>query len=487
MSDTIENQLPQFFDFVVSRGEEGISAKAARAFAGAVGAPNAATLTLPQALLKFSQLTARGQRLSRNTRLQYLRRLHTLYISAVKQGLFGYAEEAGFTQLIAALGAEGAPEAATRLTASALCRRMAAVGQESEHDAMLADLLLLSVYDRGTSLRDAVHRHKGADVLPHVRAIVRRHQQAPQQQYVFQLAQWREREASATAAVSRQLNELLRRYAYEGSLPDLSAEAWIEAATACGIPDAEIRAAVRHVPAAYSYLADVAPAELSAERLARIEADVAGWFADYTERWYVVRLLRTPGGLRGAAAPQKGARKAPKVVATPTSVSAERIKECLADEAAGVEAFFPYQELVKKVGKRLEKYSRPYISSFIFLRLSHSMIPDVAKVIADYGRFVKSRCSSTSHYSIIADTAMADFRQAIGYLDSGAAVEITEVAVPAPGDVVGLAAYGPEKSFLVEKVIDYNAGRSTVTLQLAKTDDPSTSIVFKLSLAHLIK
>ena len=469
------------------------SSRAAASFLRAVGAaPNRQTLSLGQALDKWVQLMHHANGNTPSVALKYIRLLHTLYKAAVKQGAIAAYDSALFPALRSRAEALG-PRSAS-MSAMELCHHLAQPATLPEEHRMAADLVMLAVYGRGQALADVLHTPpaSGSDSLPQIADIVRRNRQADQQKYAFLFDRHAARPAAITADAARRVSSMLQRvFAYAGSAAELPAQAWVEAAFAANLTDAEIRAALRQVPAAYSYLADVSPAELSAERLAELTLRVADQYACFTERWYIVRLRRTPAPGRRPANDAKGAKAKPRVtrLGGQSAISADRITAILRREKIAVEAFYPYEEIMRRIGRRRRRYARPYISDVMFLRLSRPLLGEVETLIGPYGRFLTTRTTRAAEHAVVSDGQMTSFRQAIGYLSP--ATEVTEetVQLPAEGSRIALRSLPLSQLFTVERVIDYTAGRSRIRLQLAMHAPDGTlltSQVFTTTLNEII-
>lgn len=477
MADCKDYSLTKYRNFVVLElqsvaNQRSLTSKAINSFLDAVGEQNLNVLTLGEALTKWSQLMQHRDRLSGQTRLQYLRRMHTLYKSAVKQKEIETYEDC-FNPIIENTPDEKSESGRQKQpSASKLCAKIASVRGSSDNDKQLADIIMLAVYDRGITLSQAINRQRTDSEIPQVSDIIDNYHQANRQTYVFPLSQWKFRDEVISGDILQGINKFITsNYSYECPVVQLPSEAWVEAAIKCGLSDAEIKAMVGQVPDNYSYLKDVEPAVLSKERIKELTLCVANQFSDRTERWHIIRLARTPGGLRQSKT-AKGKKQKPsrRKIVTPTMVSAENIISLLKADKIKVETLYPYQDLVRRVGKRMEQISRPFISDLMFIRLSESQISVVSQAIENYGRFVKSREAGSYRHAIVPDVQMENFQTAIGYFNGENPVEISEVKVPTEGDMIGIMAIDPEKSFEVEKIVNYKTGKSSITLQLAKVE-----------------
>ena len=430
------NDLYVLWDYVVSLAPElkpnSIAYKSVRSFTDIIGHKNRDGYSLTDALTKWTQvMTARG--VSPSTRLSYLTKLHSFYKSAVKLGLLEY--QSIFDPFLDEAREQKDNPVEQGTLASEICLRLVADRSLTETDRKLRDLLMLSVYDCGANPMDAVF-FKKTDLpsLPQISAIIKANSLNPQQQYAIALDQNRDRANTVTKNIRTALTRLLATYGYKGSVKDFAAEAWLEAATTLGYTDSAIKTAIKEVPARCSYIEKAQPEDVLASDLAKMSADVANYFEDYTERWYLVRLNRVVASVTERRKKSGAGRDR----------AAELIGDALRKDSLATETFFPYQELTRRVGKKLKTVSKPYISGFMFIRTSAPKLPAIAAEIIDWGRLTRRSRRSDAPYAIVADREMERFKTAVGLMTAASNIRVENMPAVRPGDKVVVRGSGYE-------------------------------------------
>ncbi len=166
---------------------------------------------------------------------------------------------------------------------------------------------------------------------------------------------------------------------------------WSFAAINCGVPAAKVAAIVGRVPSAMPLLGLFDQSEISCVEQNCAEAAVARLLADDTIHWFAMQLRPS--------------------VKYETLMS--RI-DSLGDSCRRPEVFYPFEEICRRVGKKILRLKKPIINNVVFFR---SRMTDVYPLFLNIGDlawcFTSSRGKDSS-YAIIPDVAMSEFMTAIG-------------------------------------------------------------------------
>lgn len=215
----------------------------------------------------------------------------------------------------------------------------------------------------------------------------------PRRRYVFDLQQ----SMRTPRQLDRYINDLeltlfrLRNLPLTGTVDDTLRAYWACAALRCGFSGSEIVSALGCVPAGLPVLAICSRVEPSAERLAAMREAVACQLLTNPLRWYAMRLR--PG------------------------VRFEDVQKrfrIFSSEIAQPEMFYPCDEIVRRIGKRLVAERRPVIADVVFFRSRITDILPIFRHIGDLAWCYTSGGKSGGSYASITDYEFRVFQQAIG-------------------------------------------------------------------------
>ena len=434
--------------------------KAVRSLQREVAPANARLYSMGQALDKWMSRLTWTAVAAPSTRRRYLRSISRLYSLAVEAGVVGPTDD--FQRVRALIPADDASALDSR-PALAVARQLA----NEKRPGRLSDLFLLAVMRRGESIGSVVSlkRDDITTELPQASAIALRNAISPRQEYVLQFDQGSRRKHPLTAQLERQLSALLAQNGCVVTQPDQAvAAAWIEAASEAGIADDEIRAALAgDVPASHAYLATIPPATLRPGRLAEITASAANAVIDYTEHWHLVYLYRSAK----AAVPTKGPRK-PRAAKSGHEISAERLRALFSSLHQPVTAFYPYHEIVRRIGRRLESFQQPYIAEFMFVRASQPTLRLVEPELSALGRLLRDTTAPGRPLHIVPDSEMLRFQTVIGQFSDATPLLHSDErpATFCEGSLVGIKGLGTDSMYQIVDVNDDSESRTSLRLAL---------------------
>lgn len=436
-----------------------------------VGESNIGLHTVSTALLKWTQVMRSQRRFSDTKRMQLIRELHAVYKNAIIQGIIEDGNE--FTSIINATKAEKTPSGSLKnfqtKCSSEVCREISKNRATSKSLAVATDVLMMSFFNRGETIANTAFLQKSLyeTSLAQANALVMRNRLAEQQQYVFPLGQWRSREKKIMRDVESDIERLIAKFMGDALASEIAIEAWIETALDCGLTDAEIRAVQARQTMRYSYLNEICPAKITESRLREIDKLIANGLAEYTERWYVIALQRKSANKSEKVGNRdRNMTNAAPTIKTPFDASSKAIMKLLSEKNLVTQVFYPYETLVKRVGKRLKKYSRPFIAGFVFIKTSEQLIGRVEQSVKGYGVVLKSKADNGGNYLGVPDGEMLLFQKTVGEFTDDAVIEEIEMPMITEGDVIGIKGFGMENSFKVETLISQDSKKKTLTLLL---------------------
>ncbi len=296
-----------------------------------------------------------------------------------------------------------------------------------------ADLVLMALICGALPLEE-VARMKKTDVdstLPEAAAIAER-RSSGRRSYLFDLEQSSLTPRRLARRVDAMATDALRMHglsAAAGADATLAA-LWACAALGCGIAPAEVAAAMGTRCDALPVLALCRPAELSAGRRAEIVGIVAATFASNPLRWYAMRLR--------------------------PRVSYEEIAarlDSLGSEVRRPELFYPYDEIARRIGRKLVFDRRPVIRDIVFFRTRLSEVCPLFCRIGDLAWCYTTSGRPGGAYAAIAPDAFARFQETIGHFTPDYDVEPLGATAPAEGEtVVVVNRLFPGCEFDIEKI-----------------------------------
>lgn len=287
----------------------------------------------------------------------------------------------------------GAAVSAPSIDGAAAMRRISKLKSDGNTSLQLAvDILLFSQYCGGMPLAEiiALQSSDMTGLPAQARHIAAKYVSA-RRAAVFPLSQSRRTLNVIEQELSRKLASLLStaKTVLESYTPALAAEIWAGTAMAAGIAPTEARAAVWGNPQFSTALQLVTPNELTGQRKSAVLEAVADSLTHSPLHWYAMRMRR---GI------------------TPDDIEA-RLRE---NGACVPEIFYPTDEIVRRVGKRMVRESKAILPDVLFFRAQPDAIAPMFRIIGDMAWCYRTAHSSAAPYAIISPVQMQAFQRIIG-------------------------------------------------------------------------
>lgn len=272
-------------------------------------------------------------------------------------------------------------------------RRMVLTDCSTNSARQLAkDLVLFSLYNGGLSFRRLAGYRKddyqGSDEA--VMAIVERYSKA-KNKYLFPLNQSERTPNQLESAISSLFSDALRSAgiklsSYGGSIP---VDLWVRTAMNCGIPAADIAGCVEQTDSVNPVCSFAVRNELTAGRIAEIRSRVARILSRNPEDWYAMQFR--------------------------PHVTYERVQERLMNTGISFTgSFYPMEEIVRRVGKKLKRESRPVIPGLLFFKSRATELPALFFHIGDLAWGYRYDRNARGPYAVIPQKAIEDYERAVG-------------------------------------------------------------------------
>jgi len=343
-----------------------------------------------------SWLFSRGY--SIKTITYYINRLSSLYGKSAKDGI---AEDRGAfarTKAKLANASTGGLEIASDPECFSKLRSLVTKDCSKTPLRQLAkDITLFSIFNGGLSFDElAKYRkddYKGDDEA--ILKIVNRYSKL-KNKYLFPLNQSERTPRQLNAAVSSLFYDALKTAGISLSAYSVSAPAdlWTAVAMHCGIPASEISTCIG--PAGHDNpILSFAPAkDMPQEQIDETRRRVTQILAEDPEHWYAMQFR--------------------------PHISYEMIQERL--NAAGItlkQTFYPMEEIVRQIGKRLKRESRPVMPGLLFFRSKATELPDLFYRIGDLAWGYRYTRDRHSPYATIPNEAIDTYAIAVGKFTDG--------------------------------------------------------------------
>lgn len=311
------------------------------------------------------------------------------------------------------------------------------------------------LFDPLTSLKDIVGM-KFADSRPaslHLEDIVTSMRNAPQAKYVFPLQQGKRREPAIVKDLLSELHATARRagmrFAESFSRESITS-IWVAAAIREDIPYSEIMGMLPALPAAYSCLTLLPPAEVPAERKDEVLNTVAYSITNKNPGWFVLRL-------RSGVTPEK---------------IKERLKERESPLQRQIQYFYPMRTVKRIEKKKVVTEEVAIIPGLLFFRLPYDRVAPLIGVIGDMAWCYRTSANPTSPYSVIPQAEMRIFQRCVGAFTEDVEMDIISALPPLNvGDEVmiedGSMLDGQKATVRKVRNVD---GTMTYTLRLSDTE-----------------
>lgn len=259
------------------------------------------------------------------------------------------------------------------------------------------DLVLFSLYTGGLTF-DKLARYKKDDYLGDdkaVSAIIERYAKA-KNKYLFPLKQSEHTASQLKRMVSSLFSDALksvdiRLSSYTASLP---VDLWAITASRCGISAADIAGCIGSVDGMNPVYPFAVGSELSAERKTEIRYRVSRILSKDSEDWYAMQFR-------------------PHV---DYGMIQDRMK------SAGItfsRLFYPMEDIIRRVGKKLRHESRPVIPGLLFFRSKATDLPGLYFHIGDLAWGYRCERNARSSYAVIPQKEIELYEKAVGkFIDS---------------------------------------------------------------------
>lgn len=251
------------------------------------------------------------------------------------------------------------------------------------------DVYLYSFYHAGLDVETIIDLHIDDDSLcslPHTDAIKEKYS-APIRKYVFPLRQWQR----TPNQIRLSLDSAFRNYLQMNdiklggkSIPEFIATAWVAAAKACGVSNADICACCTGVTD-NPKLKDIVPSRLTDRQKEAIKLKVANSIIDLTRHWYAIRF-----------------------VGKETLVSKELEEICAGNY---LKTYYPIEEICKRVGRRRVVENRPTICNIIFIQTMPKTLLTILRKKDPDSRYyvIRNKTTEDNDFAIIPDAEMRKF------------------------------------------------------------------------------
>lgn len=260
--------------------------------------------------------------------------------------------------------------------------------------AVASDILLFSLLNRCMPLKDVAFLKKtDTDSLDIESKAIAERMEEPRRKYVFPLNQ----SNHTTAQLYHNVIELFRRLfslrniSVRGNIEETIKCYWIYAGLRCGFSGEELVSCLDYTPTTIPFLSLVRPAELKEERKKEIATTISQVFVVNPLKWFAMRLR-------------------PNVKYQDLITRFDVIK----NEISTPEVFYPRNEIVKRIGKKLKYELKPVISDVVFFRTRVTEIFPLFCRIGDIAWCYTLGGKNSRLYASIPDDSFRNFQQAIG-------------------------------------------------------------------------
>lgn len=257
------------------------------------------------------------------------------------------------------------------------------------------DILLYSLLNRAMPLAEvakvrAGDIEAGNDVLP---AIVKRNA-ASNRKYLFPLDQSKLTPRQLKENIERKVRGALiaNRIPLVQSVDNTIRLIWVCAALRCGIPGSEIVALIGHEICGVPELSLCVKADVSPERLIALTETVNTLFSNNPPHWYAMKL-RSRVDFDDVEA---------------------RIKN-LDDHILRPDFFYPYDEIRKRIGKKIVKDKQPVIRDIVFFKHRVTDIFPLFCKIGDLAWCYTTTGKPGGDYAPIPKSSFERFQETIGH------------------------------------------------------------------------
>lgn len=397
----------------------------------------------------FLNMRARG--ISRKTAVHYLDIISALYKDALSSNdaatVGGVPDGKVFSQFKADL--RRLPSVDCPVDDSLLKKLLSLTKSASSNAGegqCAADILLYSLLNRALPLAE-VAKVKTTDIDPDSDAIavIMRRNAAPNRRYLFPLSQSK----LTPRQLEEQVSRMVFRFLLVNHFPEVASVAntvrliWACAAMKCGLPGSEILTMVGEGIVGCPELSLCVPAEISEERQRLLSDTVNSLFADNPLRWYAMKLR--------------------------SRVDFEDVEERVRSVDGNFlrpEFFYPYDEIRKRVGKKIVKDRQPVIRDIVFFKDRVTDIFPLFSKIGDLAWCYTVSGKPGGDYAPIPRGSFERFQETIGHFTP-------------EYEVAPIGGFEPEEG---ETVVIINGPLSNYEFEVDKAKTDEGNVIFQLNM-----
>lgn len=332
------------------------------------------------------------------TVVQYINMLSSLYGKIVHDGLT--EDNGGFSRIKEQLkcASPGSLEINSISDCFGRLRRLVLADYSTNPARCLAkDMVLFSLYNGGLTFDEIARYRKdeyqGSD--ENVMEIVTRYSK-PKNKYLFPLHQSERTPNQLNKAITSLFSDILRSVSINLSSYDsvTCIDLWAAVAIRCGISASDVASSLDGVSHVNPVLSFTKVQELEPERKTEIRQRVSKMLAKDPVGWYAMQFR--------------------------PYVSYDQLQTRLKSAGISLPAtFYPMEEIVRRVGKKMTRESRPVVQGLMFFKSKASELPALFYQIGDLAWGYRMSRNPRSPYAVIQPGAIKEYQRAIGQFADG--------------------------------------------------------------------
>lgn len=294
------------------------------------------------------------------------------------------------------------------------------------------DIILFGVFNGGMTLEQIVaykkDEYSGNNI--HIQRIVEKYSR-PKNKYLFPLRQAHSTPKRLLKSVKMLLSLFPKLTStHLAKMPsNVLVDVWSDVAMNCGASSSEIACCISSTDVTNALTFCASHKEISSERVSQIRNQVIEVITDNPLHWYAMHL-RQQSDFKSLTTRLKE-------------------KSIVLDEI-----FYPMEEIIHKVGKKMVFENRPVISWLIFYRTRVTQLDRLFQEIGDLAWGYRYLKDVKSPYAVVPDHEVQEYQQAIGTLSPSTQIISDEEVKFKEGDyivVLGGSLSGLHGIFLSEK------------------------------------
>lgn len=321
----------------------------------------------------------------------YIKNLSSLYGKAVKAGLTD--DNGCFATVKARL--RSMPPDSVLIDAKCFDRLRDLVLRDFSREPirqLAKDLVLFAVYNGGLTFSELA-TYKKTDYTGCETAIVEivERYSKPKNKYLFPLRQPKKTAGQLAKTIESLFREAMRSVSVDLPLykDTIAIDLWAASAMKCGVSAADIAMCVGEKGGENALYSFVAPTPYDSNRITSIRTLVASSLSRNPFNWYAMQFR-------------------PKV-------SYESVAGRLKSELINLkDTFYPMEEIVRKVGRKMVSSSRPVVPGLLFLRCRATDINDIFRHIGDLAWGYRQTRGPRSPYATISPAEIQIYQRTIG-------------------------------------------------------------------------